>query len=35
MKCSIQRCRDEAEIVVLGQPLCEKHWLEHGKEEKQ
>jgi len=26
MKCSIQDCGNEAEYVVNGQSLCEKHW---------
>jgi len=32
MRCSVKRCRGEAEVIHLGRPLCEEHWQEHCKE---
>lgn len=29
MKCGKPYCRDEAEVIVDDQPLCDEHWEEH------
>lgn len=35
MKCSISRCREESDMTVLGQPLCNKHWIIKCRNEEQ